>query len=86
MEAGEWFREKVYNSTTGKEEWKYYYVNDIQPDGRNAELMVYKIDSRGRVMGPRNTTGYADLLEQLTKVSGEYACSVLKIEPPEPLV
>ena len=86
MEAGEWFREKIYNSTTGKEEWKYYYVADILPDGKSAELTVYILNSKGRVLGPRNTTGYTDLLEQLTKVSEEYACSVLKIQPPEPLV
>ncbi len=86
MEAGQWFREKVYNSTTGKEEWKYYYITDILPDSKTAELKVYKIDSRGKVLGPRDTTGYAELLDQLTKVSEEYACSVLKIQPPEPLV
>ena len=86
MEAGEWFREKVYSSRTGREEWKYYYVSEIKPDGVNAELTVYKIDSSGKVMGPRTTSGYAELLDQLTKVSEEYACSVLKIQPPEPLV
>jgi len=86
MQAGEWFREKVYNTTTGKEEWKYYYINDIQSESKNAELTVYKIDSLGKVTGPRTTSGYAELLDQLTKVSEEYACSVLKIQPPEPLV
>ena len=86
MDAGEWFREKIYSSTTGKEEWKYYYVSEILQDGKTAALTVYILNSRGRVLGPRETTGSIDLLEQLTKVSEEYACSVLKIQPPEPLV
>ena len=86
MEAGGWFREKIYNNASGKEEWKYYYVSDILPDGKTAELTVYILNSRGRVLGPRETTGDIDLIEQLTKVSEDYACSVLKIEPPEALV
>ncbi len=47
MEAGGWFREKIYNSTTGKEEWKYYYVSDILPDGKTAELTVIYLTARG---------------------------------------
>jgi hypothetical protein len=85
MQAGEWFRDKIYNSTSGKEEWKYYYINIIKSDGKNAEYTVYIIKSSGKVLGPRTASGYAELFDQLTKVSEEYACSVLKIQPPESL-
>ncbi len=86
MESGSWFREKSYNSRTGEEQWKYYYVLDILPDGQTVDLDVYILNSKGKVLGPHKTKGYTDLVDQLTKVSEDYACSVLKIQPPEPLV
>ena len=82
LETGEWYREKVYNSSTGQEEWKYYYVNNYTAGTGDAELTIYRIDRRGRVLGPRTWTSSADLVEQMTKVSEDYACSVLKISPP----
>ena len=82
MENGEWYSEKVYNPIIGREEWKYYYVREIVPENNNAELDIYRVYYNGKVSSPRKFTSPVDLVEQMTKVSGDYACSVLNIKPP----
>ena len=83
MQEGDWYREKSFNQKNGKDEWKYYYVRDIIPENNDAELDIYRIYYNGRVSEPRKGRSPADLIEQMTKVSSDYACSVLKIPPPQ---
>ncbi|MDX9800338.1 MAG: hypothetical protein RBT69_03265 [Spirochaetia bacterium] len=83
MEIGEWYREKAFNAKNGKEEWKYYYIREIIPENNSAEMDIYRIYFNGRVSAPRKWTSPVELIETLTKVSGDYACSVLKIKPPQ---
>ena len=82
METGTWYREKTFNQKNGKDEWKYYYVKDIIPETGEAEIDIYRIYHDGRVSEPRTGRTYSDLLEQMARVSEEYACSELHISPP----
>ena len=83
MENGEWYREKAFNPQNSKDEWKYYYVREVVPETATAEMDIYRVYYTGKVSAPRKGSSPVELIEKLTKVSGDYACSVLKIKAPQ---
>lgn len=83
MEIGDWYREKVFNSQNGKDEWKYYFIKELVPENKDVEMGAYRIYYDGKVSAPHKVTSLIELMEKLTKVSAEHACSVLKILAPD---
>ena len=83
MKDGEWYREKTYNIKNGKEEWKYYNIKNINPENNIAEIDVYKIFYDGKISEPKKYNSPVEVFERFTKLSAEYAYSILKIKPPE---
>ncbi|MCL2705988.1 MAG: hypothetical protein FWE72_07245 [Spirochaetaceae bacterium] len=83
MEIGDWYREKTYNLKNGKEEWKYYHIKNINPENSMAEIDVYKIFYNGNISPPKQYASHIEVFEKCTKLSADYAYTVLKIKPPE---
>ena len=83
MEIGDWYREKTFNQKNGKDEWKYYQIKNINPETNIAEIVVYKIFFNGNISEPKQYTSPVEVFEKCTKLSADYAFTVLKIKPPE---
>jgi hypothetical protein len=83
MQSGEWYREKVFNLKNAMDEWKYYYIKEVVEGINTAEISVYKVYWTGKISEPRNFSCPIDVVEKLTKVSAEYACTILKLKPPK---
>ncbi len=83
MEKGEWYREKIFNLQNGKEEWKYYNIKEVIPGNNSVEIDVYKIYYTGKISAPRKYYSPMEVIEKCTKVSADYAYSILKIKPEE---
>jgi len=82
MEIGDWYREQTYNLKNGKAEWKYYHIKNIIPENNIAEIDVYKIFHNGNISTPKQSNSPVEVFEKLTKLSAEYAYTVLKIKLP----
>ena len=81
MKAGDWYREKTFNLKNGKDEWKYYNIKEINPETNIADISVYKIFYNGNISEAKQYTSHIEVFEKCTKLSAEYAITVLKIKP-----
>ena len=82
LEIGDWYREKTFNKKNGKDEWKYYYIKDINPETSIADIDVYRIYYNGNISEPKQYTSHIEVFEKCTRLSADYAITVLKIKPP----